>query len=40
MLDSIADKMLVSVVLVMLCANGAIFGFHAFAAALKSSTWL
>ncbi|ORE92980.1 CDP-diacylglycerol--glycerol-3-phosphate 3-phosphatidyltransferase [Acuticoccus yangtzensis] len=34
MLDSIADKMLVSVVLVMLCANGAIFGFHAFAAAL------
>ena len=34
MLDSIADKMLVSVTLLMLCAEGSIHGVHALAAAL------
>ncbi|RAI03851.1 CDP-diacylglycerol--glycerol-3-phosphate 3-phosphatidyltransferase [Acuticoccus sediminis] len=34
MLDSIADKMLVSVTLLMLCAEGSITGLHALAAAL------
>lgn len=34
MLDSIADKLLVGVTLLMLCAEGTIFGVHAFAAAL------
>lgn len=33
MLDSIADKVLVGVTLVLLCADGAIWGVHAIAAA-------
>jgi cardiolipin synthase (CMP-forming) len=34
MLDSIADKLLVGVTLLMLCAEGSIYGVHAWAAAL------
>ena len=42
MLDSIADKMLVSVGLLMLCAEGSITGVHALAAALivVRETWI